>query len=99
MTDPSPPAAPGLHAALLRNTGYLLSRVGAFASHRFAERLAALGLTTRQWGVLNVLDAEGPISQQQLGRAVGVDPSTMVATIDELEQRGLVRRRPLPSDR
>jgi DNA-binding MarR family transcriptional regulator len=28
-----------------------------------------------------------------------MDPRTMVATIDELESRGLVQRRPHPSDR
>jgi len=51
------------------------------------------------WGALNVLDAEGAVSQQQLGQAIGMDPSSMVGTIDELESRGLVQRRPHPSDR
>ena len=51
------------------------------------------------WGVLNVLDVEGAITQQSLGRSVGIDPSSMVATIDELESRGLVERRRHPSDR
>ncbi len=51
------------------------------------------------WGALNVLDAESPISQQQLGRSIGMDPSSMVGTIDELEKLGLVERRANPSDR
>ncbi|MBV8735083.1 MAG: MarR family transcriptional regulator, partial [Solirubrobacterales bacterium] len=34
-----------------------------------------------------------------LGKCTGIDPSTMVATIDDLEARGLVERRPHPSDR
>jgi DNA-binding MarR family transcriptional regulator len=88
-----------LHAALSRNTGYLVSRVGAFAQRRFAERIATLGLTTRMWGALNVLEAEQPITQQALGKAVEADPSSMVATIDQLESQGLVERRPHPSDR
>lgn len=95
----SGPVAPGLHAALVRSTGYLISRCGMYATRHFSERMEAVGLTPRMWGALNVLDAEGPISQQQLGKAIGMDPSSMVGTIDELESRGLVQRRPHPSDR
>jgi DNA-binding MarR family transcriptional regulator len=93
------PGAPGLHGALVRHTGYLLSRMGMWSSRRFSEHLETIGLTPRMWGALNVLAAESPVSQQQLGRAIGMDPSSMVATIDELERRGLVQRRPHPADR
>lgn len=89
----------GLHGALVRNTGYLVSRVGLFASRRFGQRLATLGLTTRMWGLLNVLDAEEAVTQQQLGRAIGMDPSSVVSTIDELEAKALVERRRHPTDR
>jgi DNA-binding MarR family transcriptional regulator len=95
----SGPVAPGMHAALVRNTGYLISRCGMYATRHFAERIESVGLTPRMWGALNVLDVEGPVSQQQLGAAIGMDPSSMVGTIDELESRGLVQRRPHPSDR
>jgi DNA-binding MarR family transcriptional regulator len=99
MSDEPFSARHSLHAALSRNTGYLVSRVGAFAQKRFAERMATLGLTTRMWGVLNVLEAEQPITQQALGKAVEADPSTIVAIIDQLERQGLVQRRPHPTDR
>jgi DNA-binding MarR family transcriptional regulator len=92
-------SSPGLHAALIRHTGYLLSRVGSFATREFAQRLETLGLTPRMWGALNVLDAEGMITQHALGRSIGMDPSSMVSTIDELEARGLVERRRHPHDR
>ena len=98
MRDPRA-GAPGLHAALVRHTGYLVSRMGMYATKRFSERLQTIGLTPRMWGALNVLDAESPISQHQLGRSIGMDPSSMVSAIDELEVRGLVQRRPHPSDR
>src|SRR5437764_6212681 len=94
-----PPSPPGLHAALIRHTGYLISRIGFFAQRQFSSRLESLGLTPRMWGALNVLDAEGMVSQHELGKSIGMDPSTMVATIDELESRGLVQRRRHPSDR
>lgn len=98
MTDPHT-GAPGLHAALVRHTGYLLSRLGWYAARRFSEQLQSLELTPRMWGALNVLEAESPVSQQQLGRSIGMDPSSMVGTIDELEGLGLVERRANPSDR
>ena len=88
-----------LHPALARNTGYLISRLGAIGQRHFAERMSQLGLTPRMWGALNVLDAEGPLSQHALGRCVGMDPSSMVSTIDELEAKGMVQRRRDPSDR
>jgi DNA-binding MarR family transcriptional regulator len=73
--------------------------LGHVAAKQFSERIAELGLTTRMWGALNVLDAEGETTQQFLGKCTGIDPSSMVATIDDLEARGLVQRRPHPSDR
>ncbi len=90
---------PHLHPALVRNTGYLISRLGFYAAKRFAERLATVDLTPRMWGAMNMLDHEGDISQQQLGRAIGMDPSSMVSTIDELEAKGWVERRRHPTDR
>ncbi|MDQ6607945.1 MAG: MarR family winged helix-turn-helix transcriptional regulator [Actinomycetota bacterium] len=94
---PGPPRT--LHRALSRHTGFLLSKIGGIAQKRFAERIESVGLNVRMWGALNVLDAEGAISQHALGQSVGIDPSSMVATIDELEARGLVERHRHPSDR
>jgi DNA-binding MarR family transcriptional regulator len=93
------PGPPGFHQALSRHTGFLISRMGHVASKQFAEQLEELELTPRLWGALNVLDAEGAITQQALGACTGIDPSSMVGTIDELESRGLVERRRHPSDR
>jgi DNA-binding MarR family transcriptional regulator len=91
------PASP--HPALTCNTGYLLSRLGTLGQRHFAQRIGQLGLTPRMWGALNVLDAEGGLTQHALGVCVGMDPSSMVATIDELETNGLVERRRHPNDR
>ena len=97
MGDPREPGP--LHEALVRNTGFLISRLGWFAQKRFSERIAAVGLTPRGWGALNVLDKEGAITQHALCGCMGMDPSSMVATIDELEAKGLVERRRNPHDR
>jgi DNA-binding MarR family transcriptional regulator len=90
---------PALHQALSRHTGFLIGRVGTMAQRRFAERMETLGLTPRMWSALNVLDADGAITQHALCRGVGMDPSSMVATLDELEAKGMVQRRQHPTDR
>jgi DNA-binding MarR family transcriptional regulator len=92
----APPAVP---EALKRYTGFLLSRMGTIAQKRFSARLEALDLTPRMWGTLNMLEADAPITQHGLCKLTGMDPSSMVATIDDLEELGLVERRAHPSDR
>jgi DNA-binding MarR family transcriptional regulator len=70
------------------------------ASHtHVAEALGTIGLTPALFGVLNVLGARDGAIQQELGSAMGVDPSTMVSLIDELESQDLAKRRPHPDDR
>jgi DNA-binding MarR family transcriptional regulator len=98
MGDSAQPET-GLHSALACHTGFLISRMGMVAQKRFGERIATLGLSPRMWGALNVLDAEGAITQHALCTCIGMDPSSMVATIDALEQQGLVERRRHPGDR
>lgn len=78
---------------------FLLSQVGVFASQRFARRIAALDIQPPLFRVLNVVDAAEGQSQQAIGAAIGAPASRMVAIVDELERRGLIERRPHPSDR
>jgi DNA-binding MarR family transcriptional regulator len=78
---------------------FLLSQVGIYASRRFAERIAAIDLQPPLFRVLNLIDVAEGRSQQTIGEAVEVPASRMVAFVDELERRGLVKRHPHPSDR
>ncbi len=78
---------------------FLLSQVGTHASRRFAERIAEVDLSPSLFRILNLIDAVEGRSQQAIGEATQVPPSRMVALVDELEQRGLVERRPDPDDR
>lgn len=78
---------------------FLLSQVGIHASRRFAERIAEVDLNPPLFRVLNLVDAAEGRSQQAIGQAIEVPASRMVALVDELEQRGLVERRPDPADR
>lgn len=78
---------------------FLLSQVGIHASRRFAERIAEVDLNPPLFRILNLIDAAEGQSQQAIGAGIQVPPSRMVALVDELEERGLVERRPNPSDR
>jgi DNA-binding MarR family transcriptional regulator len=78
---------------------FLLSQVGIHAARQFSERIAEVGLHPPLFRVLNLIDAGEGRSQQAIGEAIEVPPSRMVALVDELEQRGLVERRPHPTDR
>ena len=78
---------------------FLLSQVGIHASRQFAERIAVAGLNPPLFRVLNLVDAAEGRSQQAIGQAIEVPAPRMVALVDELEQEGLVERRPDPEDR
>jgi DNA-binding MarR family transcriptional regulator len=78
---------------------FLLSQVGIYASRQFAARISEVGLHPALFRVLNLVDAAEGRSQQAIGEAIEVPPSRMVGLVDELEQLGLVERRPHPTDR
>jgi MarR family transcriptional regulator, lower aerobic nicotinate degradation pathway regulator len=79
--------------------GQLFFRLWRVSHTRTAEALESLGLTTALFALLNVLGTRDGAIQQELGAAMGVDPSTMVSLIDQLEAAGLAKRRPRPTDR
>jgi MarR family transcriptional regulator, lower aerobic nicotinate degradation pathway regulator len=86
--------------ALAGYTGFLMNWVGARSRARFAQALnERTGLHPREFGVLNMLARTPGVTQHEIGEGAGVDPSTMVATLDSLEERGLAERRPHPEDR
>lgn len=80
------------------DTGWLLARASHAVASAVAAGLRSEGLSLRGYVVLQVA-AERPQSQQSLAATTGLDKSTMVATVDELEGSGLVERRPDPADR
>jgi DNA-binding MarR family transcriptional regulator len=77
--------------------GQLLFRLWRASHTQTAAALETIGLTPALFAVLNYL-REGAI-QQQIGSAMGIDPSTMVSLVDQLERSGLAKRRPHPRDR
>jgi DNA-binding MarR family transcriptional regulator len=87
--------------------GYLLKHAQQRFSELTATRFAPLGITGREAAVLRTVASagraqpagDGPSSQGEVARLLGVDRTTMVALIDELQDKGLVLRRQDPGDR
>ena len=79
--------------------GQLFFRLWRASHTHVAQALQTIGLTPALFGVLNVLAARHGAIQQELGSAMGIDPSTMVSLIDQLEEEGLAKRKPDPRDR
>jgi MarR family transcriptional regulator for hemolysin len=78
-------------AWLLKHTSYALST-------ELVAALAPLGVSPRGYHVLTAA-MTGEHTQTELAQLVGLDKTTMVVTIDELEGAGLAERRPSPTDR
>jgi DNA-binding MarR family transcriptional regulator len=94
MRFEAPPPEP-----LASAIGFLLSWNGQRTAHEFAAALEPLGLRPPHFGVMTLIEAHPGTTQQALVTGSLIDASSMVAVIDELEERGLAERRPHPSDR
>ncbi len=87
------------HSSLNQYTGFLLRRVSVAAFSSFSSVCEQDGLHPMHFGMLTILEAEGPISQRVLSDRAGVDASTMVQRMDALEEKGLVTRARSTEDR
>ncbi|QNI36894.1 MarR family winged helix-turn-helix transcriptional regulator [Edaphobacter albus] len=81
------------------SAGFLVAQVGAHAAMRFAEALKPHRFRPQDAGILRLLSFSPGISQQDLARRLGMYASRLVGVLDELEERGLIERRPSESDR
>jgi DNA-binding MarR family transcriptional regulator len=79
--------------------GQLFFRLWRASHTGVTAAFETLGLTPALFALLNVIGAREGAIQQELGSAMGIDPSTMVALIDQLEGAGLAKRRPSARDR
>jgi MarR family transcriptional regulator for hemolysin len=79
--------------------GWLLARAAHVVGSAVERQLEVLGLGKRGFLVLRTVCALPGTSQQEIARQVGIDKTTLVQTIDQLEAAGLCERRPDPADR
>ncbi len=96
VPHPEPDAFP---ASFLNNLGFVVNKVGERINRQIEGVIAPHGFTIRQYGLLVLLQAEGPQAQIVLSQRVGLDRTSVMRTVDMLEARGLLQRDPDPGDR
>ena len=89
-TDPAPAVAT---ECLSNNLGWLLDRAENVLAAEAALALEPLGLSSRRYCVL--ASALGEDTQIELANMIGLDKTTMVATVDALEEARFGRAPPL----
>lgn len=89
----SPPAAPSLEIAVTE-----LSLAIGLLVRRLRTEVNPGELSWSQLSTLARLEKLGPLTTADLARAESVKPQSMGTTLADLEQEGLVERRPHPTD-
>jgi DNA-binding MarR family transcriptional regulator len=83
---------------LAGNLNWLLAQAHYVLASELAGAFEPLGVSPRGHSVLAAA-MTASYTQRQLADLVGLDKTTMVVTLDELEAAGLARRIPAPADR
>src|SRR3954464_8841917 len=77
----------------------LVIKLGRITMHRFTEALEPFGIRPRHVAALIELRDSGELTQQSLCGQLHLDPTNLVAILNELEDRGFAKRRRDPEDR
>jgi DNA-binding MarR family transcriptional regulator len=77
----------------------LMIKLGRITMHRFTEGLEPFGIRPRHVAALIELRDRGELTQQSLCGRLHLDPTNLVAVLNELELRGYATRRRDPEDR
>lgn len=95
-----PTANAGLRDSVLGgDLGFLLARANALSLASANAALAEHGLKVRSYAVLALAADDTRPTQRELAEFLRLDPSQVVALVDELEERQLIERRTDPADR
>jgi DNA-binding MarR family transcriptional regulator len=87
-------------APLSDDIGFLLTRAGTSLTAAAKTALAPFELRVRSYSVLALAcEHSDGLGQRQLAEQLGLDPSQIVALVDDLEVRELITRRVDPGDR
>jgi DNA-binding MarR family transcriptional regulator len=100
MTSLAPTRSAGAAPAkgAVPDLSFLLDHAGHVLRTRMWAALEEVGMTPRMHCVL-VKALEQERTQAQIAELGDMDKTTMVATVDALEEAGLAERRPSPTDR
>jgi DNA-binding MarR family transcriptional regulator len=83
---------------LSENLCWLLSTASHGLTTEMTRAMEGLGVSPRGFSVLTTA-LSGAYTQTELARMIGLDKTTMVVTLDELEAAGLAERRLSATDR
>jgi len=86
-------------ASISQDLGFLLAKLHAVGSVLNNRALAEFDLKERSYSVLILANSGLEPTQRELADFLSLDPSQIVALVDELEKRGLVARAPGKLDR
>ena len=78
---------------LCRNLGWLLSQANHAMTTEMTARLEGIGLYPRNFCVIQAASQDDH-TQTEIAQTIGLDKTTMVTSVDELEAAGLVERVP-----
>ena len=82
-----------------RDLLYLVSDAARLTRLRFDQAARCHGMTRAQWLILARVEMHPGLSQNELAAMLEVEPITVARLVDRLEVRGMIERRPDPSDR
>ncbi|MBT6313219.1 MAG: MarR family transcriptional regulator [Alphaproteobacteria bacterium] len=82
-----------------RHVGFLSADISRLMRTEFDRQVSALGVTRAQWMVLARLARRPGCSQTELADMMEMERATAGRLVDRLEENGLVRREPDPTDR
>ncbi|HEY8754070.1 MAG TPA: MarR family transcriptional regulator [Arthrobacter sp.] len=86
-------------ASITNDVGFLLAKLHAAGSLLNNRALAEFDLKERSYSVLILANSGLEPTQRELADFLSLDPSQIVALVDQLEKRGLVVRAPGKQDR
>src|SRR5829696_1404000 len=87
------PPAPGPERYVLEDQiGFRLRKAHQRATDVFNAVMGGFEVTPTQFAALAKLEDVGPISQNQLGRLIAMDPATIFGVVGRLAKRGYVRQ-------
>ncbi|MDQ4489791.1 MarR family winged helix-turn-helix transcriptional regulator [Sinomonas sp. ASV486] len=99
QAEPNRSANRFLSVDLAANVEFLAARARAIGSSKANTALEEFGLRVRPYSVLSLACSGEHPSQRELADFLRLDPSQIVAIVDDLEKRKLVRRRADVRDR
>ncbi|MGM7699147.1 MarR family winged helix-turn-helix transcriptional regulator [Microbacterium sp. A84] len=85
--------------ALVGDMSFLLARASALSNAAGNAALADVGMKVRPYAVLELAAGEARTSQREIAEFLRLDPSQVVALVDDLQKSGLVTREPDTRDR